>query len=184
LRSFIQSANEQEASMYCPKCGHHAVSNNVRFCPGCGFRLEGVAELIANNGVFTADEEKLPKPRRSMVKRGALLGAMLMFIGSMVIMPIHTRGPDGKEAVALTFFYWVALMTLISVSGYLKRIVSKIFSEDEPSPSKKIAPPRGPALPAAHSAPVADSGRQFVDTATTRQPSSVTEQTTSRLNKV
>jgi hypothetical protein len=170
--------------MYCPKCSHQAVSNNVRFCPGCGFRLDGVAELLANNGVFAAGEEKPPKPRRSMVKRGALLGAMLMFIGSMVIVPIHTRGPDGKEASALIFFYWVALMTLIGVSGYLKRLITKIFSEEEPSPSKKTASPHGPRLPAAYSAPVSDPGQKFVDTAKVAQPSSITEQTTSRLNNM
>jgi hypothetical protein len=107
---------------------------------------------------------------------------MLMFIGPLVIVPIHTRGPDGKEALALIFFYWVALMTLISVSGYLKRLITKIFSEEEPSPSRKSASPRGPTLPAAYSAPVADSGRQFIDTAKVAQPSSITEQTTSRLN--
>jgi hypothetical protein len=144
--------------------------------------MDGVAELIANDGVFAANEEKAPKPRRSLVKRGALLGAMLMFIGPLVIVPIHTRGPDGKEALALIFFYWVALMTLISVSGYLKRLITKIFSEEEPSPSRKSASPRGPTLPAAYSAPVADSGRQFIDTAKVAQPSSITEQTTSRLN--
>ena len=170
--------------MYCPKCSHQAVSNNVRFCPGCGFRMDGVAELLTNNGVLAANEEKAPKPRRSLVKRGALLGAMLMFIGSMVIVPIHTHGPDGKDAVALLFFYWAALMTLISVSGYLKRLITKIFSEEEPSPSKKIASPRGPTLPAAYSAPVSDSGRQFVDTTKVAQPSSITEQTTSRLNNM
>src|SRR5262249_13931861 len=155
--------------MYCPKCSHQAVSNNVRYCPGCGFWLHGVAEMIANNGVFAASEETPPKPRRSLVKRGALLGAMLMFIGSMVIVSIHTRGPDGKEASVLIFFYWVALMTLISVSGYLKRLITKIFSEEESSPSKKIASPRGPTLPAAYSAPVSDPGRQFVDTAKVAQ---------------
>ena len=170
--------------MYCPKCSHQAVSNNVRYCPGCGFWLHGVAEMVANNGVFAASEETPPKPRRSLVKRGALLGAMLMFIGSLVIVPIHTRGPDGKEALALIFFYWVALMTLISVSGYLKRLITKIFSEEEPSPSKKIASPRGPTLPAAYSAPVSDPGRQFVGTAKVAQQSSVTEQTTSRLNNM
>src|SRR5215510_219736 len=128
--------------MYCPKCGHQAVSNNVRFCPGCGFRLDGVVELIANNGVLAAGEEKPTKPRRSMVKRGALLGAMLMFIGSLVIMPTYTRGPDVKEAFARIFFFWVALMAIIGVSGFVKRLITKIFSEEEPSPSKKIASPR------------------------------------------
>jgi hypothetical protein len=140
--------------------------------------------MVANNGVFAANEEKAPKPRRSLVKRGALLGAMLMFIGSLVIVPIHTRGPDGKEALALIFFYWVALMTLISASGYLKRLITKIFSEEEPSPSKKIASPRSQTPPTAYSAPVSDSGRQFVDTGKVAQPSSITEQTTSRLNNM
>src|SRR4030095_1961591 len=167
--------------MYCPKCSHQAVSNNVRFCPGCGFRLHGVAELIANNGVFSPDGEEAPKPRRSMVKRGALLGATLMFIISYsILLPTAPR-----FWVALgSFLSWVTLMALIGVSGFLKRLISKIFAEEEPSPSKKSASPRGPMLPAAQSAPVSDSGRQFVDTTKVAQPSSITEQTTSRLNNV
>jgi hypothetical protein len=166
--------------MYCPKCSHHAVSNNVRFCPGCGFRIDGVAELIANNGVFAAGEESSPKPRRSMVKRGALLGATLMFISSFLIL----EGYPVKSQRPMLIITWGALMALIGVSGYVKRLISKIFSEEEPSPSKKIASPRGSALPAAYGAPVVNSGQQFVDTSKMAQPSSITEQTTSRFNKV
>lgn len=169
--------------MYCPKCGHQATSNNVRFCPGCGFRLEGVAELLANNGVFVADEEKPPKPRRSMVKRGALLGAMLMFIGGLFITLPRT-GLRGDKALFAFFFYGITLLSLIGVSGYLKRLITKIFSEEEPLPSKKTTSHRGPSLPAAYSAPVPNSGPQFVDTAKMGQPSGITEQTTSRLDKV
>jgi hypothetical protein len=166
--------------MYCPKCSHHAVSNNVRFCPGCGFLIDGVAELIANNGVFAAGEESSPKPRRSMVKRGALLGATLMFISAFLIL----EGYPVKSQRPMLIITWGALMALIGVSGYVKRLISKIFSEEEPSPSKKIASPRGSALPAAYGAPVVNSGQQFVDTSKMAQPSSITEQTTSRFNKV
>jgi hypothetical protein len=167
--------------MYCPRCSHQAVSTNVRFCPGCGFRLEGVAELIANNGVSVADEEKPPKPRRSMVKRGALLGATLGFISCFWVLMLVSSKPAPK---VVAVFCWLALMAFIGISGYVKRLFTKIFSEEEPSSSKKIASPGGPALPAAYSAPVADSDRQFVDTAKMGQPLSVTEQTTSRLNNV
>jgi zinc-ribbon domain len=170
--------------MYCPKCGHQAVSTNVRFCPGCGFRLHGVAELVAKDGVIAADEKKPPKPRRSMVKRGALMGAMLMFIGGLFITLPRTGLVSGDEGLFAFFFYGIAVMTLIGVSGYLKRLITKIFSEDEPSPSKKSVSPRVPTLPAAQNSPVADSGRQLVDTTKMEQPSSITEQTTSRLNKV
>jgi hypothetical protein len=148
-----------------------------------------VAELIANNGVFAANEEKAPKPRRSLVRRGALLGATLMFISSMsmLFIPTMVNGGRGRERLlTVLIFYWIALMTLIGVSGYLKRLITNIFnifSEEESSLPKKIASPRGAALPAAYSAPVADSGRQFVDTAKMGQPSSITEQTTSRLDR-
>lgn len=170
--------------MYCPRCSQQAVSNNVRFCPGCGFRLEGVAELIANNDAFVSGEETAPKPRRSMVKRGALLGATLMFVSVPLFLTFLPYGlKRGPELVGF-FFYWLALMTLIGVSGYVKRLITGIFSEEEPSPSKKIASTRGPVLPAAYGAPVADSDRQFVDAAKMGRLSSVTEQTTSRLNNV
>src|SRR5262249_34271561 len=147
---------------------------------GCGFRMNGVAELIANNGVFAADEEKPPKPRRSMVKRGALLGATLMFLGQLFTL----TALNGKKAEIAVLSYSVGLILLICVSGYLKRLITKIFSEEEPSPPKKIASPRGSALPSAYSEPVPNSGQQFVDTAKMGQPSSITEQTTSRLNEV
>jgi hypothetical protein len=168
--------------MYCPKCSHQTASNNVRFCPGCGFSLGGVAELIANNGVFAAEEEKPPKPRRSMVKRGALLGATAMFISAFLILLASPHGVNKQRG--LVIFTWAALMTFIGVFGYLKRVAAKIFSEEESSPSKKSASPRGPALPSAYSAPVVDSGQQIVDTSKMGQPSSVTEQTTSRLNNI
>jgi len=167
--------------MYCPKCGHQAASNNVRFCPGCGFRLEGVAELLANNGLFAADEENHPKPRRSMVKRGALLGVTLMFIITLLIIPLPRRT---DEAMIIYSFFWAALMAIIGISGYVKRLFTKIFSEEQSTPPKKIASPRGPTLPAAHSPSVPNSGQQLVDTTKIAQLSSITEQTTSRLNKV
>ncbi len=112
-----------------------------------------------------------------------------MFIGGLlaIVSMIGYDGPEQRAGLVAFFFSWIALMTLIGVSGYLKRLITKIFnifSEEESSSSKKIASPRGQPLPAAQSAPVADSGRQFVDTAKVAQSSSITEQTTSRLNNI
>src|SRR5262249_2109166 len=177
--------------MYCPRCSHQAASDNVRFCPGCGFRLDGVAELLANDRLLAADEEKTPKPRRSMVKRGALLGTTLMFIVTLMFLLNLRLGAIEEAVLRIYSLCWAALMSIIGVSGFVKRLITKIyngiakiFSEEESSPSKKIASPRGAALPAAYSAPVADSSRQFVDTTKMGHPSSITEQTTSRLNRV
>jgi len=113
-----------------------------------------------------------------------------MVLVPLLILLAQGRNPFGgrvPEVLAVNFIIWLALMAIIGVSGYLKRLITNIFnifSEEEPSPSKKIASPRGHALPAAYSAPVSDSGRQFVDISKVAQPSSITEQTTSRLNNM
>jgi hypothetical protein len=89
--------------------------------------LDGVAELIANNGVIAPDGEEAQKPRRSMVKRGALLGATLMFISAFLIL----EGYPVKSQRPMLIITWGALMALIGVSGYVKRLISKIFSEED-----------------------------------------------------
>src|SRR5262247_1549583 len=112
--------------MYCPKCGHQTASNNVRYCPGCGFRMDGVAELIANDGVFATDEGKPPKPRRSMVKRGALLGSTLMFMSAtlmLIIGPLIYKnswmGAPREHyiifSIVALMFTWVAVLAFIGV---------------------------------------------------------------------
>jgi hypothetical protein len=173
--------------MYCPRCSHNAAPNtDVRFCPGCGLWLQGVAALVANDGFFAQGAEPAPKPRRSMVKRGALLGATMFPLVTLLLALTTSRNPMSGEpglVVFVNFFIWLALMAIIGVSGYLKRLftnIFNIFSEEDPSPAKKIAY----TLPAAYSAPVADSVLQSVDTAKALQPASVIEQTTSRLNIV
>jgi hypothetical protein len=146
--------------------------------------------MVANNGVFAADEENSPKPRRSMVKRGALLGATLMFIVPLLIILAVFHDPtsgDVGDVLSGNFVIWLALMAIIGMSGYLKRLIANIFnvfSEEEPSPSKRSVSPRVLTLPSASSASVADSGQQSMDTSKMGHPSSITEQTTSRLNKV
>src|SRR5436309_68893 len=36
--------------MFCPQCGQRQITNEARFCSGCGFPLNVVGELLANNG--------------------------------------------------------------------------------------------------------------------------------------
>ncbi|HEU0185653.1 MAG TPA: hypothetical protein VFS27_10095 [Blastocatellia bacterium] len=145
-----------------------------------------MAALVANDGFFAQGAETAPKPRRSMVKRGALLGATLFFLATLLVVLTLASNPfsgDAGVVLFINFFIWLALMAIIGVSGFLKRLFTKvfnIFSEEDPLPSKKIAY----TLPAAYSAPVADTVLQPVDTSRASQPSSVTEQTTSRLNIV
>jgi hypothetical protein len=169
--------------MYCPKCSHQPASDSVRFCPSCGFPLDDVADLLANNGIVAKEETQ--QPRRSLLKRGAFLGITLMFIGALIIAFLAIpRGPYRSESMAFLTLFWAALMILVSISGPLKWAINKVFSEGD---SSAPAPIRGAsslstALPPVQSVPITGIGQQRANTAKIGQPQSVTEHTTSLLD--
>jgi len=165
--------------MYCPKCSHQPASDEVRFCPGCGFRLDGVADLLTNNGI--AASEEVQQPRRSLLKRGALLGITLMFIGALLIALGTPRGPYRSESMSKLTLIWVALVILASISGPVKWLINKVFSERDSSAPIRIDSSRN-ALPPAQSVPIIDIGQQRANTANVRQQPNITEHTTSLLD--
>jgi hypothetical protein len=108
--------------MFCPNCGDGRASES-RFCPRCGFRLDGVTELLANNGVLpviAAAPESAPPQRRKGVKQGA----KIMFL-SGVLLPIFfgfsiAFEDPGPMLVPLTVF----------IAGLARFLYSKMFDED------------------------------------------------------
>ena len=166
--------------MYCPRCSHQPASDSVRFCPSCGFPLDDVADLLANNGIVAKQETQ--QPRRSLLKRGAFLGITLMFIGALIIALIIPRGPYRSESMDFLTLFWAALMILVSISGPLKWAINKVFSEGDSSASVRGASSRSTALPPAQSVPITDISQQRANTAKIGQPPSITEHTTSLLD--
>ena len=71
--------------MYCPKCGHQQVSDDMRFCSRCGFQLTGVAELLTTNELGAPAAGQLEKRAPRVSRRGARL---LFF--SIVSSPIFS----------------------------------------------------------------------------------------------
>ena len=69
--------------MFCPKCSQAQVSEKVRFCSRCGFRLDTIKELIE-------DEETTDKgqSRQGLLpqQKDISIGAGLMFIGGLVAL--------------------------------------------------------------------------------------------------
>jgi hypothetical protein len=174
--------------MFCPKCSYQPTSDTVRFCPGCGFRLDGIATLIASNGEFAAEEPARPRKRPSMVKRGAMLGVTLMLIFN-VFFALLIPGGRGESLALGSMATWAGLMVLINLSGPALRLFKKLFSETDPPEnpsisSKKVsASPVSPSLPPVQSTPVYYEPPQRVTTSRLAARPSVTEQTTGLLNK-
>ena len=90
--------------MYCPKCSQQQVSDEIRFCPRCGFQLDAVKALLAGNQDIPAlTQAEPPSEAASTRKRDVLLGATLMLVGSISIalLMISTVAGTPLQAVII-----------------------------------------------------------------------------------
>jgi hypothetical protein len=177
--------------MFCPQCGLKQISNEVRFCAGCGFQLSAVTGLLTTGGVVPRFEAAGPR-KLSPRQRGIRQGAMLM-LSTMLVVPLVAI-----IGVALLMLpgeiAGVAAVTCLI--GGLLRIIYALMLEDreappaEPSQLTPYVPPsgaplfmnqpmRGSALPPQSGVPVTGYRPPVgVNTGELRTPSSVTENTT------
>jgi hypothetical protein len=149
--------------MFCPKCGHEQASESIRFCSRCGFKLNIVEEPLAN---------------RLLKMTMFLVLAVCAIMGWASI----TAGPNYIQVRAITTL--IAVMTFyVLFSREWKHIFNKLFSQNI-EPLKQIRPAsEKPILPSAQSIPVSALGPHRVNTAEMVQPPSITEQTTTLLDK-
>ena len=122
--------------MYCPRCGHQALSDELRFCSYCGLKLLVVKAAIAESEDLTAPETKAltsetQKTQQSR-QRDINLGVILMFGG--VLLSAFVAGTNGlglgrqKGALLLGVFYF----SLIIFSKPITKLIRKLLSwQDE-----------------------------------------------------
>ncbi len=68
--------------MFCPRCGHEASSDRVRFCTKCRFPVGSMKELIEAANYEPGDEKKSPPARQVDI----IVGAALMIVGVIISM--------------------------------------------------------------------------------------------------
>jgi len=182
--------------MYCPQCSQQQISDEVRFCPRCGFQLDALKMLLAENqnslamsGIET--ETQLVSTR----KRDVLLGATVMFVAaiSIVLLMISSVAGTPWQAVIIPLLLvWTAIISVILLSGHAAREVTNLFSKNaSASPSEFVSSlitrlnpaARHPTLPPVESTSASGFGSWRVNTAELVQPPSVTDRTTNLLNK-
>jgi hypothetical protein len=175
--------------MFCPKCGQQQSSEGVRCCSRCGFQLEAVKELLATDGVPTAEAHM---PQRSARNRGIRQGIMLMLLTAFIVpatVLLAKLGILPKELIALA-------AVICAVGGFMRFMYALILEDGAKSgkpalpasnqavmPSYLSAGATPSALPPHESIPVEQQGRRRKETAEMAQPPSVTENTTRLLDK-
>jgi hypothetical protein len=129
--------------MFCPNCGQRQISNEARFCPGCGFPLEGVGELLANGGRLQwRPPQQTTPPELSPRQKGIRQGAMVMLTTLLVVPLLAIFG------VALLGFPGeiVALAAVgLPVGGFLRIIYALLYESHVPA--LPAAPPQPSYMP-------------------------------------
>ena len=144
--------------MFCPKCGQEQASESVRFCSRCGFKLNTAEETLTKN----------------LIK-------MAMYLVLALCAIIGWGSGYGEVRLIITLIAAITFYLLFSRD--LKHIFHKLFSQKIESREQVTPASQEPALLPAQSMPVPTLGSHRVNTAEMVQPPSVTEQTTTLLDK-
>ncbi len=168
--------------MFCPKCGQQS-SDEVRFCPRCGFHLAGLAAYMAANEHAPAGAPLPPAPVMTARRRGMRRGAKLMFICG-VLLPAAALLAFEDDAPGPLLLVCTAFL-----AGLAWFVYSWLFG-DNVLPVGKDAGRRDlsaagdrPALGGPTFAPAPLFNQPRANTAEIYQPPSVTENTTKLLDK-
>ncbi len=177
--------------VYCPRCGQEQISLEVRFCPRCGFLMNGLAEVVLNGGMLQQKTEKLPTPRLKGVKQGGVWVLLGVFIVPLLgVLSLLIAFPEEFIGLAAIIFF---------LGGILRMIYAGIFESGNPNDktleenvyqtAQKILKkqPQANALPPQQSIPV-DAYTPPTHPGNWRDtndltPHSVTDNTTKLLNK-
>ncbi|HZI17304.1 MAG TPA: zinc ribbon domain-containing protein [Pyrinomonadaceae bacterium] len=178
--------------MFCPQCGLKQLSNDARFCSGCGLPLDNVSALLVRGGQLPV----VPPASRRLTPRqkGMRQGAMLMLSTLAVVPLVAIIGVALLELPGEI----AGLTAIICFGGGLLRLLYALLFEEnfvtESSVAQQYVPPavtpnylgtpeRSAALPPATPADLYRRPRYDTGELAGRQPSSVTDHTTQLLDR-
>lgn len=177
--------------MYCPQCGQQQASESLRFCSRCGFPVEGVLHLLANNGILPSYPlvPTQPSPR----KKGVRQGGVLLLLGILIVPMLGILSSFSPGRIGVLFELLAALSSIIFFLGGLMRMLyAGLFEEGAarwsgvpvpsyiaPGMNSAFGPPRaGASLPAPQAIPASNWMTSNANTGELLQRTSVTEGTT------
>ena len=89
--------------MFCPRCGHQQVSNEMRFCSRCGLSLGLVTDLVANSS------NQLKREKRELTGIALMMATVLMLVNFIIVF-----GAVTLPQLASPAFLWVWVAFVIS----------------------------------------------------------------------
>jgi zinc ribbon protein len=173
--------------MFCPRCGNQPASDRMRFCPSCGFRMDGVVDLIARDGA-PAGHPQIPQTNSlqsgepSERRKGIRRGAKMVFFSMAMFIPVLAF------SIGIVNEPWPLFLPMsVFFAGILWMIYYRLFGDEHAPALKPLQQPYfGPppqhsslaSLPPQQSVPVYRSPVE-----TPKEPHSVIEHTTRSLDR-
>jgi hypothetical protein len=127
--------------MYCPRCGHQPISDVIRFCSYCGFKLGVVKASLSDD-----DEGRAPEPSTTQVlttperQRDINIGVILMFFGALIATLLAGRGGFGLGREGGAVILAAAFSSILLFSRPLMKLIYRLLSwEDLPPHSLSLS---------------------------------------------
>ena len=118
--------------MYCPRCGHQPISDAIRFCSYCGFKLGVVKASLADDdegSTMVSTIQVVPKPPR---QRDINIGVILMFAGALAATFLAGRGGAGFGREGGALLLAISFASILLLSRPILKLIYKLLSWEEP----------------------------------------------------
>ena len=121
--------------MYCPRCGHQSISEALRFCSNCGFKLGVVKASLAEEDEVATSTFTLQVINKEPRQRDINIGVILMFAGAVLAAFLAGRGGLrlGREGGALILA--LSFASILLLSRPIMKTIHKLLSWEEPQSS-------------------------------------------------
>jgi hypothetical protein len=170
--------------MYCPQCGQQQITENFNFCSRCGLPLNEVALWLAGKASLITGKKGTKVNLHSAKRKGIRRGAKLMFI-SGVLFPIFFLFGILVGLPALLFIPFFIFFVGLSRMLYSRIFGGEISSikPERTEPSKLGSLLRNKSLPSVNGIWIKRTAEPQFKTAELVKPPSITEHTTTLLDK-
>lgn len=118
--------------MYCPRCGRQPISDAIRFCSYCGFKLGVVKASLADEdeaSTMVSTTQVIPKAPR---QRDINIGVILMFAGAMMAAILAGRGGAGFGREGGALILAISFASILFLSRPIMKVIYKLLSWEEP----------------------------------------------------
>ncbi len=129
--------------MYCPRCGHQSIADELRFCSYCGFKLSVVKASLADDDESSVSTFTVQVLHKELRQRDINIGVILMFAGAVLATLLAGSGGLGLGREGGALILAISFASILLLSRPIMKIIYKLLSWEEPPANASSLNQRG-----------------------------------------